>query len=312
MSDAFKVSWIASADVPERPEVLRQRDRIAVHDLGDDLDPDLYIEIESTMWHHPFSRSGLRVWTLEQSGELVATFDTFDVVTRVRRADGTVAACRGACLASGFVAPEHRLAGHGRRLSGEIGRELACSGYGFFYGIAETTMKVYSEIEAGTFALVGVAWPRAKDLPDRADPIANLAGWTAPPLHGSVDVLLTAEMLAWRHDRVGLERPQDCARPIGARQGDGWIVWVSAPDRDALEILHLRGDAANGPGLIAAARCEAAARGFAEAIAWDNPTLAPWLPSGERRPLDEVLAIRTFAPGLSGAGWLDPQIGHYF
>lgn len=306
------VTCIRCADVPERPPVLRARDQLAARELGDDIDPDRYAAIQAAMWRHPLSRAAIRVWILEQRGELVATFDTLDVAVRTRAADGSLDTRVGACIASGFVAPEHRLAGHGRRLAGELSRRLAREGHALVYGVVETTMKVYSEIEADTYPLVDVVWPSSHGLEDMADPLLDLAGWTAPPLRGALDIALTAEMLAWRLERVALERPQDRARPLGARLDDAWIVWASAPERDALELLHLRGDARTGPLLVAAARREAAARGLSAVIAWDGPAVAPWLPPCERRPVGAVLGVRTFAPGLSGAGWLDPQIGHYF
>lgn len=306
------VTCIRCADHSERPDVLRARDRLAARDLGDDLDPERYAAIQAAIWRHPLSRAAIRVWLLERAGELVATFDTLDVTVRSRGADGSLCARPGACIASGFVAPEHRLAGHGRRLAGVLSRRLADEGHALVYGVVETTMKVYSEIDADTYPLVDVVWPADHGPSNPCEPLHDLAGWIPPPLRGALDVLLTSDMLAWRLERVALERPQDRARPIGARLGDAWIVWASAPERDALEVLHLRADHDSGPLLVAAARREAAARGLASALAWDGPAVAPWLPPGERRPLDAVLGVRTFAPGLSGAGWLDPQLGHYF
>lgn len=312
MTTDLTISCVRCADVPERPHALRARDRLAARELGDDIDPERYGAIQATMWRHPLSRAAIRVWILEQRGELLATFDTLDVVVRTRGADGALDTRSGACIASGFVAPEHRLAGHGRLLAGEISRRLARAGHCLVYGVVETTMKVYSEIEADTYPLIEVTWPSSQGLPDMSEPLHDLAGWTPPPLRGALDILLTPEMLAWRHERIALERPQDCTRPIGARLGEAWIVWASAPERDVLEILHLRADEHTGPELIAAARREAAARGLGFACAWNNAASASWLPPGERRPQDAVLGVRTFAPGLSGAGWLDPQLGHYF
>lgn len=308
------VVCIRCADVPERPPALLARDALATHDLGDDLDPDRYAAIQAAMWRHPLSRSALRVWVLEQDDAVVATFDTLDVTVRVRGPGGAVAARPGACIASGFVAPEHRRAGHGRRLAGELARRLAREGHALVYGVVETTMKVYSEIDADTAPLIERAWPAADAPvpPDSPAALLDLATWRAPPLVGDLDILVTAEMLDWRLGRVALERPQDRGRTIGARLGDALAVWVSAPERDALELLHLRGDAITLPALVDAARREAAARGLATAIAWETPTLVPHLPAGERRPIDALLGVRTFHPDLAASAWRDAQIGHYF
>lgn len=306
------VTCVRAAEVAERPESLRARDRLAARELGDDLDPGRYAAIQAEMWRHPLSRAALRVWLLERAGEVVASFDTLDVVVRARADDGSIRTHAGACIASGFVAPDHRLAGYGRRLAGELTRRLVREGHVLVYGLVETTMKVYSEIEADTRRVVEVCWPAARVDGDPAEPSYTLNGWVTPPLCGALDVLLTPEMLAWRLERVALEREQDRGRPIGARLGGACVVWVSAPERDALEILHLRAGAETGTALIASARGEAAARGLGAVVAWDDPGAAGWLPAGERRWADALLGIRTFAPGLAGAAWIDPQLGQAF
>ncbi|MBL9099522.1 MAG: hypothetical protein JNL82_01125 [Myxococcales bacterium] len=338
------VTCVRCADVTERPPALRARDLLAARDLGDDLDPERYAAIQAAMWRHPLSRAALRVWVLEHDGAVVATFDTLDVTVRLRDAAGAALTRTGACIASGFVAPEHRLAGHGRHLAGELSRRLAREGHALVYGVVETTMKVYREIDAGTSALTEVAWPAEPVLeviPRRppSDPLAladhavaaagsvgggggvggdvpeqlrDLAAWTDPPPPAGLDILVTAEMLDWRLERVALERPQDRGRPIGARLGDAMVVWASAPERAALELLHLRGDARVLAALVDAARREAAARGLRHAVAWETPTLAPHLPPGERRRVDALLGVRTFHPDLVAAAWQDAQIGHYF
>ena len=311
------VVCLRCADLPERPPALRARDALATRELGDDLDPDHYAAIQAAMWRHPLSRAALRVWILEQDDAVVATFDTLDVTVRVRGPDGAVAVRTGACVASGFVAPEHRRAGHGRRLAGELTRRLAREGHALVYGVVETSMKVYSEVDADTTALIERAWPAAdapvpQDSPEPPAALLDLAAWRAPPLAGALDILVTADMLAWRLERLALERPQDRDRPIGARLGDAMAIWVSAPERDALELLHLRGDARTLRPLVDAARREAAARGLATAIAWETPALTPQLPPGERRPIDALLGVRTFDPDLAACAWRDAQIGHYF
>lgn len=312
------VTCTRCADFPERPAALRLRDALAARDLGDDLDSDRYAAIQAAMWRHPLSRSALRVWLLEHDDAVVATFDTLDVTVRVRAPDGAAALRTGACIASGFVAPEHRRAGHGRHLAGELSRRLAREGHALVYGVVETTMKVYSEIEADTAPLLERTWPalrRSPVLPDSQAvpaPLRDLSAWHPPPLAGPFDILVTAEMLDWRLERVALERPQDRGRPIGAKLGDALAIWVSAPEQDALELLHLRGDADTLPALVDAARREAAARGLAAAITWETPTLTPDLPPGERRPIAALLGVRTFHPDLVARTWRDAQIGHYF
>src|SRR5688500_18626283 len=147
------------------------------------------------MWRHPFSRQALRVFAIEVEGVPAAVFEILEVAVRQRDATGTKA-LRGACLASGFVRRDQRRSGLGRRLAGAIGRRMADEGIAVLYGVSETSMKVYSELEPEIYPIVEVAAPAVDAKVDsQAVLVHDLAGWTPPPLAGALDVLLTAEML---------------------------------------------------------------------------------------------------------------------
>ena len=142
--------------------------------------------------------------------------------------------------------------------------------------------------------------------------VRDLTAWTEPPLLGGFDVLLTPDMLDWRLERVNLQYPQDRHRPIGARIASAWIVWSSAYERDALEILHFRADAITANRLLEAARHEAAQRGLTRVVAWNNSASRSLFVGAEQQALKDVFGLRSYVYDLSLSMWLDPQLGHNF
>ena len=306
-----------AAALPERPAAFQALDRLAAAELGDDLDPAAYAAIQATLWTHPFSREALEAWLLEVDGRPVAMFEAFRVTARRRMTpDAPVEHLPAMVLGSGFVPRELRRAGYGRSLADAVCDHHVAHGCALAYGLVEASLKVYSHADQ-TRPVAERSFPAAPDAGAGSqfaavDPMFDLADWTPPPLLGTTDVLLTAEMLDWRLERVALERPQDRARPIGARVGAGFIVWSTEADDEVLEILHLRAPDAHVPALIAAACREASARGLRAATIWESAALDACLPPGARRTLDSVFAVGRYLPGIDAEGWLDLQIGHIF
>lgn len=305
------------ASLPERPAPFQAFDRLAAAELGDELPPETYAAIQAALWTHPFSRTALEAWLLEVDGQPVAMFEAFRVTARRRLApDAPVEHLPAMVLGSGFVPRGLRRAGYGRTLADGVCDHHVARGVALAYGLVEASLNVYGHAHQ-TRPVVERWFPAAPDAAadspaEGVEPLFDLAGWTPPPLLGPVDVLLTAEMLDWRLERVALERPQDRARPIGARLGADFVVWSTEADDDALEILHLRADDARVPALIAAACREAAARGLQAAKIWESTRLDTCLPPGARRTLDAVFAVGRYLPGIDAEGWLDLQIGHIF
>lgn len=312
-----KPQVFTAATLPERPAPFQALDRLAAAELGDELPPDTYAGIQAALWQHPFSRTALEAWLLEVEGQPVAMFEAFRVTARRRLSpDAPVEHLPAMVLGSGFVPRGLRRAGYGRLLADAVCDHNVATGGALAYGLAEASLKVYSHTDQ-TRPVVERWFPAVPDAivdasAQAVEPLFDLAGWTPPPLLGTTDVLLTAEMLDWRLERVALERPQDRARPIGARLGADFIVWSTEADDDALEILHLRADDARVPALIAAACREASARGLEAAKIWESSRLDTCLPPGDRRTLDAVFAVGRYLPGIDAEGWLDLQIGHIF
>jgi len=308
--DRMRLDFVHCRDLEQRPEFVRELDRLAARELGDGMEAEQYAHIQSALWDHPFSKQGLRLWYLEKAGQIIAMFETLDVIVR-RHTSHEIELSRGAVIGSAFVAPAHRK-GYSRYIAGAISRKLAGEGYTLIYAILEASIKIASEVDPESAPLAKSIWPALELAPSGVQNIYDLNDWTDPPLAGAFDILLTPQMLDWRLERARLAFPQDGPRPIGARIGSSWIVWASSSARDALRILHFRAQAATASTLLEAARFEAGQRGLPSTIAWSNAASRSLFQGAAQRTLKETLILRAYTNEVRLSDWADPQLGHDF
>lgn len=306
----MKLARWSAAHEPERPAILYAHDSRAADELGDGMDPAAYAAMEARMWTHPAARAGLEVWAFVDGEEVLALFETMRAECRIR-VEGGIRRGSARCLGSGFVPPQHRLVGYGRKLSGMVVNQHIAEGVTMMWGLSETVTRVYSETRSTNPGEIIVrSWPASPADASSDAYITDLDGWTEPPLIGDWDVVVSPNMLTWRIDRVAAKFPADAARPIGARIGESWAVWARAGEDNALELLHLRADAETAPQLVALAQAEAAARGLSTVVAWENPVNRAWLPEGEQSLFEDVLLLRLSDDQLGATGWTTYEMAH--
>src|SRR5262249_51931845 len=142
--ERMNIHFVHCRDLEQRPAFVWPLDCLAANELGDGMPPAQFAQMQATLWRHPFSRKGLRLWYLEKDHEVIVIFETLDVIVR-RRTPQAIDLGRGAIIGSAFAAPRQRK-GYSRHFAGEISRCLASEGYTLLYGIVEASIKMGNEI----------------------------------------------------------------------------------------------------------------------------------------------------------------------
>ena len=296
-----------------------ERDAVNYPAWGPPLTVEGYVAREQRMRGHPWARAELKTWLLcAQSGEALASCETYRTDSFLRRADGTLEPGDSFAIASVFTEERLRGKGYATQLMDLLAAELERSGPRVHSAL------LFSDVGAPIYRRSGYRETPAWDWrfePEPGEPSAlvdrllqesDLSAALARLRQPKVPFFYwpTAAQLDWHLERERiyselLPRPRPEAN--GATAGDSTALWYMVGRSSTLLVMMFDArtpqDAA---ALLGAARRVAHRARLSKVVLWEEPAAAPLLahvPGAVRQPRDGSLPmLRPLRPGLELSG----------
>jgi predicted N-acetyltransferase YhbS len=285
----------------------RERDRLAHAAWGQRLTVDQFVDREERLRAHRWSRENMRTWLLREGRQIVASCETFRMVSFVR---GRTGWSHG--VASVYVAPELRGRGYAARMMQALIDRLSTEA-----GVHASIL--FSDVGPALYQRAGYEPRPAQELflpasPGEASHGVDLLLRDAdvpaalPDLRMPADPFVvwpTADQIDWHLEReriyaelLGLPRVEGC----GARAGRGIILWAGVLKTSELHVLSFDAQTAEeAAALIAAAQAAAAGANLARIQLWTWPDCFP--AHGAVARTDSLPMIRRINPEVPPSGW---------
>lgn len=292
------------------------RDRLTHESWGKGLTAEGYLERESRLREHPWSRDGMASWVFKDDrGAILASCETFRMESFL---PGASEAGRSYGIASVFTEHHLRGRGHASRMMSLVHEQVlerdpeahACILFsdvgpalynrsGYVERPAQDRVFEPAEGDPGEgVALVGEA-----DVPEALASIPRpQAGFTIWPTAGQIDWHIERERAY--SSVLGRPRPPAC----GARAGRSTILWAGGFKTNELCILLLHAESPDELHvLLRAARRAARAAGLDRVSCWDYPMPLPWPAGPEGGALEArdgaIPMLRPMDPRVSPDTW---------
>lgn len=284
----------------------RALDRLTFAEWGTGLDPERYLVREERLRAHRWARETMTTWLWRDEAAVLASCETYRMRSFVDGERGETWA-----VASVFTAPALRGRGYARgMMAALVGRARAA-------GAQASTL--FSDVGAPLYEASGYRARPAEDIvfPPVAGDAAAVVGAllteapTVEPPDEEFVVWPDAAQLDWHLERTRTYGELLGGRPplvaVGARAGDGTIVWAIDWTKESLKVLLLAARRAHeAEALVQAARRTAAAMALREVRVWAQP----WSFGGRADLGGDRVArvgslpmIAAFAPGVGAEKW---------
>jgi GNAT superfamily N-acetyltransferase len=296
-----------------------ERDVVNYPAWGPPLSVEGYVLREQRLRGHPWARAELKSWLLcTDSGEALASCETYRTDSFLRRADGTLAPGDSFAIASVFTEERLRGKGYATRLMDLLAAELEHASPRVHSSL------LFSDVGAPIYRRSGYretpAWDwrlepepgEPTELVDRLLQEAELGAALNRMRKPEVPFFYwpTAAQLDWHLERERiyselLPRPRPEAN--GATVGESTALWYMVGRSSALLVMMFDARSArDAVALLGAARRVAHRSGLSKVVLWEEPAAAPLLaqvPGAVRVPREGSLPmLRPLRPGLELSG----------
>jgi GNAT superfamily N-acetyltransferase len=295
------------------------RDRLTYAAWGEPLALEQWLEREQRLCAHPWAQQTMTWWLWRgDDSAVLSSCETYRMRSSLR---GSTEHGRGSvrsgdpsarrygetwAVASVYTEPALRGRGHARRMMDALVARARAEG--------AQASTLFSDVGAPIYEASGYVARPAEDLvltPLVGDPALGVDALLGEVVDvrepdGAFAVWPTRDQLDWHVERARVYRPLlDCAPlpAVGARAGDGVILWTTDAKQTSLKIVWL--DAARrdqAEALLVSARRVAHALDLGEVRVWAQPW--PFAIDGKREPRDGSLPmIAPLVPSLRADDW---------
>jgi len=296
-----------------------ERDTVNYPAWGPPLSVEGYVVREQRLRGHPWARAELKTWLLcADSGEALASCETYRTDSFLRGADGTLEPGDSFAIASVFTEERLRGKGYATRLMDLLAEHLERT------SPRAHSALLFSDVGAPLYRRSGYqetpAWdwrlePEAGEPTEQVDRLlqaADLGAALARMRRPEVPFFYwpTAAQLDWHLERERiyaelLPRPRPEAN--GARVGDSTALWYMVGRSSTLLVMMFDARTVrDAAALLTAARRVAHRAGLRKVVLWEEPAAAPLLaqvPEAVREAREGSLPmLRPLRPGLEPSG----------
>jgi GNAT superfamily N-acetyltransferase len=278
------------------------RDRLTYAAWGEPLALEQWLEREQALCAHPWAQQTMTWWLWRgDDGAVLSSCETYRMRSSLRGTRGETWA-----VASVYTEPALRGRGHARRMMDALVARTRAEG--------AQASTLFSDVGAPIYEASGYVARPAEDIvltPLVGDPALGVDALLGEVVDvrepdGAFAVWPTRDQLDWHVERARLYRPLLGRAPlpaVGARAGDGVIIWTTDAKQTSLKIVWLdatRRDQAEA--LLLSARRVAHALDLGEVRVWAQPW--PFAVDGKREPRDGSLPmIAPLIPALRADDW---------
>ena len=283
---------------------------------GAGLSLQQFLAREATLWQHPFSQRGLRLWLLRDGPDVLASCETYAVRCQCAGRSGVAHG-----VASVFVEERLRGRGHASALLRGVNEQLQREGALCTYLMSEVEPTIYARLgfverplRVRRLAAKDTAPPAAVDWLD----LARLSDSLLPPLGDSLSLQIDADFVRW-HMARGWFHADATGRPrqriLGARAGKTWAICADEPAEDLLRVLSLRtdGDPQALAAVLNATQVLAQQQGLSSVELWENERSRAWpFPAtAAGHDLAVIPMLCPLCPDVDPAAWQSGERGHW-
>lgn len=312
---AREVVFFRAQDHAAAVPAARARDTLNHAVWGGGLSLPQFLAREATLWQHPFSQRGLRLWLLRDSDEVLASCETYAV--RCQSA-GRSGLAHG--VASVFVEERLRGRGHASALLRGVHEQLQNEGALCTYLMSEVEPTIYARLGFVARPLRVHRLPAKDTAPSAAVDwldVARLDDSLLPPLGDSLSLQIDADFVRW-HTARGCFHADTLGRPrqrrLGPRVGNTWALCADEPGEDLLRVLALRtdGDPQALSAVLQATQVLAHQQGLATVELWENERSRAWpFPAAAGHDLAVIPMLCPLVPDVDPAAWQSGERGHW-